>query len=389
MRFSLVCRITLTFSGTLFLGIPVHAQQAMPPKQVGVIEMKLQEVPRIVTLPGRAVAGEEAVIRPRVSGLVTEVLYRGGMPLEAGAPMFRIDATTYEAKLIGAEAEVASAMASATETASAYDRAQRLQGSGTTQAQVETARSTKEQAEARVKSAEAALQIARAELSWTTVTSPIEGMASVANVSVGDLVTANQADALATVTRLDPIDVDMYEPSARILGVFDDIQAGRLQIHEQLKATLTLENGQTYDAFGELLSPGFTVSASTGAVDNRFRFENPERRLLPGMFVRGRIEMGVTKAFLVSQSAASRDRTGKLTAFVVENGKTVQRDLIEDGTWQHSWIVTHGLEEGELLVADGLTGLLAGMEVATLPVTYDEKGVVRPVQPADPAPVAE
>ncbi len=378
-------RFALIAGGALLCCLPAAAQQQMPPKQVGVIEMRLQDVPRIVTLPGRAVAGEEAAIRPRVSGLVTEILYRGGMPITAGAPMFRIDATTYAAKVSSAEAEVASARAGAAEAASAYERTRRLQGSGTTLAQVETAKSQSEQAAARVKSAEASLAVARAELGWTTVTSPIEGMASVANVSVGDLVTANQADLLATVTRLDPIDVDMYEPSARILGVFDDIQAGRLQIHEQLRATLTLENGQTYAALGELLSPGFTVSTSTGAVDNRFRFENPERRLLPGMFVRGRIEMGVTQAFLVSQSAATRDRTGKLTAFVVEDGKTVQRVLTEDGTWEHSWIVTHGLQAGDLLVADGLLGLLAGMPVVTVPVDYDDKGVVRALPPAPAA----
>lgn len=376
MSLNRMCQPVLFLAGSLLAASMAFAQQ-MPPKNVGVVEMQLQEVPRIVTLPGRAVAGEAAEIKPRVSGLVTEILYRAGTPLEAGAAMFRIDATTYESSVISAEADVASARSAAVQAAAAHERTSRLQGSGTTQAQAEAALSEKEQSEARLMGAEAALAIARAELGWTVITSPIDGMASVAAVSVGDLVSAGQADALATVTRLDPIDVDMYEPSARILGVFDDIQSGKLQLHDSLKATLTLENGQTYDAMGELLAPGFTVSASTGAVDNRFRFENPERRLLPGMFVRGQIEMGVTHAFLVSQSAATRDRTGKLTAWVVEDGKVVQRILTDDGTWQHSWIVTEGLQEGDLLVADGLSGLVAGMEVATVPVEYDANGVVR------------
>lgn len=385
MQFACLGRLALIIGAAAVLATPALAQPQMPPKQVGVVELRLQDVPRVVTLPGRAVAGEEAAIRPRVSGMITEILYRAGTPLKAGDPMFRLDATTYAANVTTAEANVASARAAAAQATSAHDRARRLVGSGATVAEVESAQSTMEQADAALKAAQAALVIAQAELGWTTIASPIDGMASVADVSVGDLVTASQADALATVTRLDPIDVDMFEPSARMLGVLDDIQAGRLRVHDTLKATLTLENGQTYDALGELLAPGFTVSTSTGAVDNRFRFENPDRRLLPGMFLRGRIEMGVTRAFLVSQSAATRDRTGKLTAFVVEDGKTVQRELTEDGTWMHSWIITGGVAEGDLLVADGLMNLTAGTAVTTVPVSYDDNGVVR----SQPTPAAE
>ena len=132
-----------------------------------------------------------------------------------------------------------------------------------------------------------------------------------------------------------------------------------------------------------LLAPGFIVSTSTGAVDHRFRFQNPDHRLLPGMFVRGRIELGLSQAFLVSQSAATRDRTGKLTAFVVEDGKTVERELTDDGTWQNNWIVTAGIEEGDLLVVDGLMTLTAGMDVTPVPVEYDASGVVRAIAPAE------
>jgi membrane fusion protein (multidrug efflux system) len=358
---------------------PLFAQQEMPPKQVGVVEMQLQEVPRIVTLPGRAIAGEEAAIRPRVSGLVKEILYKAGTPLTAGDPMFRIDATTYEAAVVSAEAEVISANAAVTQANSAYERVQRLSGSAATAVDVENALLTKQQADARLKSAQAALALAQAELGWTTITSPIAGLAGVAQVSVGDLVTASQGDALAVVTRLDPIDVDMYEPSARLLGLFDDINSGKLKMNDTITATLTLETGQTYSAKGELLAPGHTVSTTTGAVDHRFRFENAERRLLPGMFVRGQVEMGRTEAFLVSQSAATRDRTGKLSVFVVQDGKAVRKELVDDGTYQNNWIVVEGLTAGDLLVADGLMGLMDGAAVTTVPVDYDAQGVVRNV----------
>lgn len=369
---------------------PATAQQAMPPKQVGTVEMALQEVPRSVILPGRAVASEETAIRPRVSGVITKVLYKAGTALEPGAPMFQIDPTIYEAAVAQAEAKVVAARAVLQQAQLSFQRTSKLAGSGTTQAEVENARSALEQAEATLRAAEASLTLSQAELGWTTVTSPISGMASVAKVSVGDLVTAGQATALATVTRLDPIEVDMYEPSARLQQVYDDIASGRLRPYETLRAALTLENGQTYQAEGELVAPGFSVSTSTGSVDTRFRFENAEGRLLPGMFVRGTIELGLTDAFLVSQSATRRDRTGRLTAFVVEDGKAAQRILTEDGTYNHNWIVVEGLAEGDKLIVDGLTNLAAGMDVVPVPVEFDDKGVARalpaPAEGASEAP---
>ena len=126
-----------------------------------------------------------------------------------------------------------------------------------------------------------------------------------------------------------------------------------------------------------------TVSTSTGSIDTRFRFDNPDNLLLPGMFLRGQVDLGVTSAILVSQSSATRDKIGTLTAWVVEDGKVSQRQLTEDGSYEQQWIITDGLEDGETLVVDGLTGLAEGMEVVTVPVTIDETGVVR-----DPAPTA-
>ena len=377
--------VCLSFLALWFLSLPALSQDAqMPPPKVGVVTLQPQSVPRIVTLPGRAIAQSEAAIRPRVTGLVTEILYEPGAALDVGAPMFRIDPTTYEANLKSAQAQVTSAQAALTQARTSFGRTERLLGSGTTQAQVDESRAALEQAEAALQSAEAALTLAKSELDWTTVTSPINGLASVAAVSIGDLVTAGQADPLATVTQLDPIDVDMYEPSARLLSLRDDISEGRLQLKETLQATLTLETGETYAATGELVAPGFTVSTSTGAVDTRFRFDNPRRLILPGMFLRGQIDLGTTEAFLVTQNAATRSKTGQLTAWVIRDGKATQVDLVDDGTYQNHWIVTDGLEPGELLAVDNLAALSDGATVTTVPVTLDENGVVRE-QPAETA----
>lgn len=381
----LVCTV---FLAAALPSWPALAQDAqMPPPQVGVVTMQPQPVPRIISLPGRAVAQAQAVIRPRVSGLVTEILYQPGAALDQGAPMFRIDPTTYQANLRSAEAQVSSARAALTQAETSFGRTERLLGSGTTPAQVDESRATLEQAQAALQAAEAALTLAQAELDWTTVTSPIDGLASVAAVSVGDLVTANQADAMATVTQLDPIEVDMYEPSARMLTIRDDISEGRLTLNDTIKATLTLETGETYAATGELVAPGYSVSTSTGAVDTRFRFDNPRRLILPGMFLRGQVDLGTTDAFLVTQNAAARDKTGQLTAWVIRDGVATQVGLTDEGSHRNHWIVTEGLEPGDLLAVDNLSRLTEGAAVTTVPVTLDDNGVARdaPV-PIDAAP---
>ncbi len=377
-------------AAALALAASAQAQQppAAGPKQVGVIAVKTESVPLISTIPGRAIARDEVSIRPRVDGFVTQVLYDPGQPITAGTPMFQIDPTTYQAAVEQARANLASARAAVPQAEAAYERSRKLQGSGSTQAALEQAQATMEQAQAAEKAADAALKLAETQLSWTTITSPLDGLASVATVSPGDLVTSGQSDALATVTQLDPIDVDMYEPSARLQRIRDRIEAGEIQRNQTLNAQLTLENGVTYAARGQMVAPGYTVSTSTGAIDFRFRFENPERRILPGMFVRGQIEIGQIRAILVPQMAATRGRDGTLSAWVAQDDKAVKRALTEEGVHDNAWIVTAGLADGDRLIVNGTTGLADGAAIAPVAVQIDETGVVRDADAAA-APAAE
>ena len=380
-------------AAALALAASAQAQQppAAGPKQVGVIAVKTESVPLISTIPGRAIARDEVSIRPRVDGFVTQVLYDPGQPITARTPMFQIDPTTYQAAVEQARANLASARAAVPQAEAAYERSRKLQGSGSTQAALEQAQATMEQAQAAEKAADAALKLAETQLSWTTITSPLDGLASVATVSPGDLVTSGQSDALATVTQLDPIDVDMYEPSARLQRIRDRIEAGEIQRNQTLNAQLTLENGVTYAARGQMVAPGYTVSTSTGAIDFRFRFENPERRILPGMFVRGQIEIGQIRAILVPQMAATRGRDGTLSAWVAQDDKAVKRALTEEGVHDNAWIVTAGLADGDRLIVNGTTGLADGAAIAPVAVQIDENGVVRDADAAaaPAAPAAE
>ncbi|MBS1301359.1 efflux RND transporter periplasmic adaptor subunit [Loktanella sp. SALINAS62] len=360
-----------------FVFMATATQAQMPPPTVGVIELGTQSVPRTLVEPGRAIASAEVSIRPRVGGTVNEILYSPGEMVEAGDPLFRIDPATYEADLRAAEADLASAQASVREAEAAFQRSEQLLGTGASQAQLDTARSAMEQARASLQSATVARDLAQTDLERTTVTSPFEGVASFATISVGDLVVAGQADALATVTRLDPIDVEILAPSSRILSLIEDVSSDRLQIAEDIMATLTLETGREYEAAGQMIATSQSVSETTGSRAIRFQFENPHQILLPGMFVRSEVTLGSTEAIIVPQSATLRTPTGELTGWVVVDGTAERRTLQEQGTHDHGWVVTDGVEAGELLAVDGLANLAPGLEVQTVPVLLDEDGVVR------------
>lgn len=345
---------------------------------VGVLAMQAQKVPQIFTLPGRAIAFEQVGIRPRVGGVITKILYEPGRKLAVGTPLFQLDDASYRAAVSSAEASLAKAQAALPVAQANNDRAIKLLGSGYSQAEVEGFAATYAEAQADVQAAQSTLDYARTELSWTTVASPIEGVAEVASVSVGDLVSAGQADALTTITRLDPIDVVMLETSARMLTIRGEIRDGTISRNQALEADLTLENGETYKGKGTLVAPSASVSTTTGSVDIRFRFENPQAEILPGMFVRGSVELGTIEAYLVPQRAATRAPDGSLTAFVVgPDSKALQVKLTGTGSYQNAWIVTAGLKDGDQLVLDGLKTMRAGTVLKPVPASLDANGLVK------------
>ena len=346
--------------------------------EVGVVEMTLQEVPRVVTSPGRAVAFQEVEVRPRVGGVIEEILYTPGQSLEIGDPLFRIDDASYLAAVATARANVATAEANLPVMQAAYARAEQLSGRGFTEAEVEAARASLAEAQATLDSTRAALKFAETELSWTTLKSPIAGRADVATVSVGDLVTAGQADALTTIVRSDPIYVDMMEASARILSFRKGIAEGTLEQNDVLQATLTMENGDVFRGTGQMVTPGNDVSTTTGTVTIRFVFDNPEHVIIPGMFVRGEVTLGTMQSFLVPQRAATRGNSGQLTAYIVgEDGTAEQVVLEDDGSYQNAWIVREGLSEGDRLIVDGLSSLRPGQAVTPVAAIIDEDGISR------------
>lgn len=374
--------VALTWCSAPLLAQENGQTQAM---KVGVMTLERQPVPQTIDLPGRAVAYEQVGVRPRVDGVVEKILYTPGQPLSAGDPLFQLDDAAYVATVASDQANVAEAEADLPVKQSAYDRAAKLEGQGYTRAEVESAQSDLASARAALDAAHAALNYAQTELSWTTIRTPISGIPEVADVSVGDLVTAGQDDAMTTVTRLDPIYVDMLEPSARLLELRNRIESGALAPNGKLHAALVLEDGETYTGTGSLVSPSATVSTSTGTISMRFQFENGDNRILPGMFLRGTVEFGQMDAFLVPQRATERDASGVLTAYVVgDDGTAEQVSFQSVGVYQNNWIVTDGLSEGRQLILDGLKTMAPGTAVEGVPAEIDADGLVIDIDtPAD------
>lgn len=359
------------------------------PTEVGVMQVQTQPVPYIVTLPGRAVAYEQTDIRPRVAGTIASIDYEAGHRVKTGDALFHIDDDTYRAELTAAQAEKASAEANVKAAQAQVDRYTKLEQTSVSVSDLESAQVTLAQAKASALSAQADLQTAQLNLDRTVIRSPIDGVPDVPQVSVGSLVTANQTGALTTVTRLDPVYVDVSESSARIMRVRQRISEGTLQRGDHLKVSLLLETGEEYDGTGTLVSPGATVSSTTGTVDFRFRFDNPDRLILPGQFLRAKITLGSTQAILVPQRATTREGDGSLTAFIAADGKAKKVTLSTAGTYQNAWIVTAGIASGDQVILDGLKNLRDGAGIKTVPVTINAAGVVKDAAPADSAAKAE
>ncbi|WP_406870520.1 efflux RND transporter periplasmic adaptor subunit [Thioclava sp. 'Guangxiensis'] len=378
----LVLGLAVSAPLTVFTSSPASAQQAQQgPKQVGVITVAESDVPYIVTLPGRAVAYEQADIRPRVEGMITAIPYKRGALVKKGTVLFEIEPDTYEAELAAAQAAVDSAQAAEQTAQSTFNRYDKIRSVGVTQTELEDARSSLASAKADVKSAQASLQTAQLNLDRTHVESPIDGVVEVPETSVGSLVTANQTDALTTVTRLDPIYVDVSESSAQMQRTKDMIAAGTLKTSDDVKAQVTLETGDVYPRDGKLVAPSAVVSDTTGTVDYRVQFDNPDAKMLPGQFLRVTMTLGTTKAILIPQNATTRKSDGTLTAFIAsDENKAEQVTLSTNGSYNNQWIVTSGLKDGDKLIVDGLMNLQNEAEIETVPVTINDEGVVEDAQ---------
>jgi membrane fusion protein (multidrug efflux system) len=332
--------------------------------EVGVFKVAPEALQITTELPGRTAAYQVAEVRPQVSGLIQKRLFVEGADVKAGVPLYQIDAATYQAAVNSAKAALAKAKANLAAAAPKVARYKDLVAiEGVSRQDYDDAVAAHEQAKADVESATAALEQARINLDYTHVDAPISGRISRSAVTPGALVTANQTTALTTVQQLDPIYVDVTQTSEDMLRLKREIESGGLKKNGgQAKVTLMLSDGTKYPLEGKLQFSDVTVDPGTGNVTLRALFPNPKHDLLPGMFVRAVIESGVNEnAIAVPQQGVTRNPKGEATALVLnKEGKVEQRTLVTGGTLGNKWLVKSGLNEGDLLIVEGVQKVKPG-----------------------------
>jgi membrane fusion protein (multidrug efflux system) len=340
--------------------------QAVP---VGVITLKSQALTLKKELPGRINAFQIAEIRPQVSGIVQSRLFTEGKRVEKGESLYQINPDTFKAQLAVSEAAVASAQASIASSKSNATRFKELlKIQAVSQLDFDEADAAYKQALAALLTAKAQLQTAQINLDYSHVSSPISGQISKSSVTVGALVSANQSTALATVTQLDPIYVDLTQSSNELTRLKKALATGALTVDaaNQTDVELTMEDGSVYPHKGTLQFSEVTVDPSTGSVTLRAQFPNPENFLLPGMYARASIVEGVVSdAILVPQRGVSRNSKGEPTAMVVNKDNKVESRVLQvDRTIGSNWLVTNGIKAGEKLIIEGLQKIRPGSAVA-------------------------
>ncbi len=338
------------------------------PAQVGFITIRPQPVSWTTQLPGRTDSEMTADVRPQVSGLILKRLFTEGDEVSAGQQLYQIDPATYKASYDTALATLAYDEAALT---TARIMAQRYKPLAAAQAisqqNYDNAIAGAAEAIAQVASARASVEQAQINLNYTKVRAPISGHIGASSVTPGALVTADQTDVLATVTQLDPIYVDVEEPSTMRLQLQQGFANGNLKkdANGDVPVGLELEDGSMYNLKGALQFTEVTVDENTGTVLLRATFANPDHFLLPGMYVHAVLSQGVHQnGIVVPQQAVSHNTHGDATVLLVGAGNKAVLQVIQTGAAvDNQWVVTSGLKAGDRVIVDGLTGLDPGMAV--------------------------
>lgn len=371
--------LSLATALTLVAAAPAAAQPAptaAPRTEVGVLVVHPQSVAIMAELPGRTAASLTAEVRPQVGGILKTRLFQEGGEVAVGDPLYLIDPAPYQAAFASAEATLAKARAALPNAQSKVDRYQALSKQNAVAKQdVDDAEATLAQSKAEVAVADAALETARINLDYTTIRAPIAGRIDKASLTPGALVTAGQTTVLTTIRTIDPIYVDITQSSRRLLDLRAAIADGRIRLAgDNVRVTLKLENGETYAHAGALAFSEANVSQTTGTYTLRARFPNPDRLLLPGMYVRAVVEEGIAEnSFLVPQRAVDHDQKGQATVLVVDaEDKVAQRVLRLGDPIGHSWRVEQGLADGDRIVVEGKQRARPGVVVKPVEVDVDD-----------------
>lgn len=369
--------VTLLLSGCQQDSTSTPEQAGLAP-EVSYIRVSASEYRFDTLMQGRVVASMMAEVRPQVSGIIKQRLFTEGDTVEEGQILYLIDPAPYEAAYNEAKADLSSARAVLQAAEVKHKRyANLVKVDGVSRQDADDARADYLEALADIEKYQAALETARINLEYTKVRAPISGHIGISSVTQGALVTAEQDTALATIRALDPVYVDMTKSSKELLKLRKLLKESGIK-EGTASVSLILEDGSTYEHNGELKMQEIAVDASTGTVTLRAEFPNPDSLLLPGMFVRTRVNEAVDEnAILVPQQGVYQSGSGEMYAYVITADNTIEkRDLEVAEASGNKWLIASGLSVGDRLLVEGSGKVRPGSEVRPVAVTIDENGVV-------------
>ena len=332
------------------------------PPRGGVVVAPPGEVGLVTERPGRLEASRVAQVRARAAGILQKRLFREGSDVKAGQPLFAIDAAPYAAALQSAEATLARAQANLTQAGALAERYKPLlAANAVSQQEYANAVAAHKQAEADVAAGKAAVQTGRINLNYASVTAPISGRIGRALVTEGALVGQGEATQLAVIQQVDPVYVNFTQSAGEVMKLRRALADGQLQRAGGSEAAIVrvvLEDGSEYALPGKLLFSDLTVDASTGQITLRAEVPNPKGDLLPGLYVRVRLEQAqVANAISLPQQAVTRTQQGDKITVVGADGKLSQRTVKVGAARNNQWVVLEGLKEGEQVMVDGFQKL--------------------------------
>ncbi|MDO9002242.1 MAG: efflux RND transporter periplasmic adaptor subunit [Aquabacterium sp.] len=334
----------------------------MPPAQVGVVTVQPQTVPIITELPGRLEASRVAQVRARVAGIVQQRIFVEGSDVKAGQVLFQIDPSSFKAVLDSALASQAKAEANLSQATALVGRYQPLQAAKAISPQeFLNAQVAQSQAQADVAAAKAAVQTARINLGYATVTAPISGRIGRALVTEGALVGQGDATQLALIQQTNLLYVNFTQSAAEVLKLKQAMAQGKLKRAggQAASVRVLLDDGTEYPLPGKLLFSDLSVDSTSGQVSLRAEVPNPDGALMPGLYVRVRLEQAqVDGGILLPQQAVTRSTQGDTVMVVGADGMVKPRPVKLGGAKGNQWVVLSGLKSGEQVMVDGFQKMM-------------------------------
>ena len=343
----------------------------MPPAEVGIVSVKPGDVGLITELPGRLEASRVAQVRARAAGILQKRVFHEGSDVKAGQPLFEIDASPYQAAFASAQAALAKAEANLMQASAQAERFKPLiEAKAVSEQEFVSAQAAQKQAQADVAIGKAAVQTSRINLDYAHITAPISGRIGRALVTEGALVGQGEVTQLAVIQQIDPLYINFTQSAAEVMKLRRALASGLLKSAGKQAASVrvVLEDGTEYARSGKLLFSDLTVDATSGQITLRAELPNPGGTLLPGLFVRVRLEQAkASNAITLPQQALTRSPQGDSVMVVSTDGKVAARAVKVGAQQDGQWVVLDGLKTGEQVMVDGFQKLRPGAPVKPVP----------------------